>query len=90
MTTAQSYKRFGDENYKNWLKTAESLSILRLRMEDFIDKETETYHASLRNNPALEGKICTNKCDTKKNKKVNNSIYSIIEYCNYYYSHAHL
>lgn len=70
MTATQSYKRFSDEKYKNWLKTAESLSILRIRMKDFIEKETETYHSSLGNIPALTGQTCNNECDFK-NKKVN-------------------
>ncbi|XP_051546388.1 uncharacterized protein si:ch211-91p5.3 [Myxocyprinus asiaticus] len=64
MTTS---KRFNDENYKNWLKTAESLAILRSRIQDFVEKETETYHRSLRNKPALSLR-CTNNCEYKNNK----------------------
>ncbi|XP_077067156.1 uncharacterized protein LOC143720998 [Siphateles boraxobius] len=67
MSSTQSYTRFGDENYKNWLKTTESLSILRNCIKDFIEKETETYHNSLRNKPELNGQTCKKKtCDVKK------------------------
>ncbi|XDV52801.1 hypothetical protein PO909_021461 [Leuciscus waleckii] len=67
MSSTQSYTRFGDEKYKNWLKTTESLSLLRKGIEDFIEKETETYHNSLRNKPKLNGQTCNKKtCDVKK------------------------
>lgn len=69
MTNTQPYKRFGDEKYKNWLKTAESLSILRIRMQDFIEKETETYHTALLANKPAEN-TCKSNCYFK-NKKVN-------------------
>uniref|UniRef100_A0A8C2E0P0 Si:ch211-91p5.3 n=1 Tax=Cyprinus carpio TaxID=7962 RepID=A0A8C2E0P0_CYPCA len=62
MSSTQSYSRFSDENYKNWLKTTESLYILRSRIQDFIEKETETYHNSLRNKPHLNGQTCTRSC----------------------------
>ncbi|XP_065148111.1 uncharacterized protein [Paramisgurnus dabryanus] len=68
MSSVQSYKRFSDEQYKNWLKTTESLSILRTHMRDFIEQETETYHSSLRNKQALKGLTCDKKCTFKKNK----------------------
>ncbi|KAL6481516.1 hypothetical protein MHYP_G00095960 [Metynnis hypsauchen] len=55
-----SYQRFSDENYKNWLKAAESLYILRNNIRDFVEKETETYHRSLRE--TLQGEICVKKC----------------------------
>ncbi|XP_056596495.1 uncharacterized protein si:ch211-91p5.3 isoform X2 [Triplophysa dalaica] len=67
MTNAKSFKRFGDEKYKNWLKTAESLSILRIRMEDFIEKETETYHTALLANKPAE-KTCKSDCYFKNKK----------------------
>ncbi|CAM4734856.1 unnamed protein product [Leuciscus chuanchicus] len=67
MSSTQSYTRFGDEKYKNWLKTTESLSLLRKGIKDFIEKETETYHNSLRNKPELNGQTCNKKtCDVKK------------------------
>jgi len=66
MSSSQSYTRFGDENYKNWLKTTESLSILRNCIKDFVEKETETYHNSLRNKPELNGQTCKNACAFKK------------------------
>ncbi|XP_059401881.1 uncharacterized protein LOC132133156 isoform X3 [Carassius carassius] len=62
MSSTQSYSRFSDENYKNWLKTTESLYILRNRIQDFIEKETETYHNSLRNKPHLHSLTCTKEC----------------------------
>ncbi|XP_052399513.1 uncharacterized protein LOC127946790 isoform X5 [Carassius gibelio] len=62
MSSTQSYSRFSDENYKNWLKTTESLYILRNRIQDFIEKETETYHNSLRNKPHLHSLTCTKDC----------------------------
>ncbi|KAL7852674.1 hypothetical protein SRHO_G00184590 [Serrasalmus rhombeus] len=55
-----SYQRFSDENYKNWLKAAESLYILRNNIRDFVEKETETYHSSLRQ--TLQGGTCAKKC----------------------------
>ncbi|XP_017565572.1 uncharacterized protein si:ch211-91p5.3 isoform X2 [Pygocentrus nattereri] len=55
-----SYQRFSDENYKNWLKAAESLYILRNYIRDFVEKETETYHSSLRE--TLKGGTCAKKC----------------------------
>ncbi|KAL7845800.1 hypothetical protein AOLI_G00239920 [Acnodon oligacanthus] len=55
-----SYQRFSDENYKNWLKAAESLYILRSNIRDFVEKETETYHSSLRE--TLRGLICVKGC----------------------------
>ncbi|XP_039513899.1 uncharacterized protein si:ch211-91p5.3 isoform X2 [Pimephales promelas] len=66
MSSSQSYTRFGDDNYKNWLKTTESLSILRNCIKDFVEKETETYHNSLRNKPELNGQTCKNTCAFKK------------------------
>ncbi|XP_051978470.1 uncharacterized protein LOC127640108 [Xyrauchen texanus] len=68
MTNIQSRKRFSDDNYKNWLKTAESLSILRSRIKNYVEKETETYHFSLRNKPALSGRICKDNCGSTKKK----------------------
>ncbi|XP_043084402.1 uncharacterized protein si:ch211-91p5.3 isoform X2 [Puntigrus tetrazona] len=62
MSGAQSHGRFSDENYKNWLKTTESLYILRNRVRGFIEKETETYHSSLRNKPQLNTQPCPLKC----------------------------
>ncbi|XP_036413521.1 uncharacterized protein CXorf38-like [Colossoma macropomum] len=55
-----SYQRFSDENYKNWLKTAESLYILRNNIRRFVEDETETYHRSLRE--TLKGEICVKNC----------------------------
>ncbi|KAK7117761.1 hypothetical protein R3I94_023096 [Phoxinus phoxinus] len=67
MSSTQSYTRLGDEKYKNWLKTTKSLSILRDCIKDYIEKETETYHNSLRNKPELNGQTCNKKtCDVKK------------------------
>ncbi|XP_016303922.1 uncharacterized protein LOC107659483 isoform X1 [Sinocyclocheilus anshuiensis] len=63
MSSTQSYSRFSDENYKNWLKTTESLYILRTRIQGFIEKETETYHSSLRNKPQLNRQTCALKCE---------------------------
>ncbi|XP_067293335.1 uncharacterized protein [Pseudorasbora parva] len=65
MSSTQSYTRFSDESYKNWLKTTESLSILRNGIEDFVEKETETYHTSLRKSSRLNGQTCTRTCDNK-------------------------
>lgn len=65
MSSTQSSTRFSDENYKNWLKTAESLYILRNRIQNFIEKETETYHSSLRNKQELNGKTCHQNCNDK-------------------------
>ncbi|XP_073688145.1 uncharacterized protein [Garra rufa] len=62
MSSTQSCNRFTDEKYKNWLKTTESLYILRSRIEDFIEKETETYHNSLRNKPNLNRQACEQTC----------------------------
>ncbi|KAL1247641.1 hypothetical protein QQF64_023017 [Cirrhinus molitorella] len=62
MSSTQSYNRFTDEKYKNWLKTTESLYILRSRIQDFIEKETETYHNSLRNKPHLNRRVCELTC----------------------------
>ncbi|XP_051740165.1 uncharacterized protein si:ch211-91p5.3 isoform X4 [Ctenopharyngodon idella] len=62
MSSTQSYTRFSDENYKNWLKTTESLYILRTYIQDFIEKETETYHSSLRNKTYLKGQTCKRTC----------------------------
>ncbi|KAI2648289.1 hypothetical protein H4Q32_018347 [Labeo rohita] len=62
MSSTQSYNRFTDEKYKNWLKTTESLYILRSRIQNFIEKETETYHNSLRNNPKLSRQPCESRC----------------------------
>lgn len=69
MSSTQSYNRFTDEKYKNWLKTTESLYILRSRIQNFIEKETETYHNSLRNNPKLSRQPCESRC--KYANKVN-------------------
>uniref|UniRef100_A0A8C1VG48 Si:ch211-91p5.3 n=1 Tax=Cyprinus carpio TaxID=7962 RepID=A0A8C1VG48_CYPCA len=63
MSGTRSYSRFSDENYKNWLKTTESLYILRSRIQGFIEKETETYHNSLRNKPQLNRQTCALKCE---------------------------
>ncbi|XP_016145756.1 uncharacterized protein [Sinocyclocheilus grahami] len=63
MSSTQSYSRFSDENYKNWLKSTESLYILRSRIQGFIEKETETYHSSLRNKPQLNRQTCALKCE---------------------------
>ncbi|XP_072512999.1 uncharacterized protein [Salminus brasiliensis] len=60
----ENYKRFKDEKYKNWLKAAESLYILRNSLRDFVEKETETYHRSLLK--TLQGEICNKKCEFKK------------------------
>ncbi|XP_016115447.1 uncharacterized protein [Sinocyclocheilus grahami] len=62
MSSTQSYCRFSDENYKNWLKTTESLYILRNRIQDFIEKETETYHNSLQNKSPLHRQTCARSC----------------------------
>ncbi|XP_035390759.1 uncharacterized protein si:ch211-91p5.3 isoform X1 [Electrophorus electricus] len=56
----ESYKRFTDESYKNWLKTAESLYILRRHIRDFVENETETYHKSLRE--SLQREVCVKDC----------------------------
>ncbi|XP_076839203.1 uncharacterized protein CXorf38-like isoform X2 [Brachyhypopomus gauderio] len=56
----EASKRFTDEDYKNWLKTAEGLYLLRRYIRDFVENETETYHKSLRDH--LKGVICVNKC----------------------------
>ncbi|KAK1802906.1 hypothetical protein P4O66_021441 [Electrophorus voltai] len=56
----ESYKRFTDESYKNWLKTAESLYILRRHIRDFVENETETYHKSLRE--SLQREVCVKNC----------------------------
>uniref|UniRef100_A0A8C1CII3 Si:ch211-91p5.3 n=1 Tax=Cyprinus carpio carpio TaxID=630221 RepID=A0A8C1CII3_CYPCA len=63
MSGTQSYSRFSDEKYKNWLKTTESLYILRSRIQGFIEKETESYHSSLRNKPQLNRQTCALKCE---------------------------
>ncbi|KAI4877120.1 hypothetical protein NFI96_026477 [Prochilodus magdalenae] len=55
-----SYKRFRDKEYKNWLKSAENLYILRSSLRDFVEKKTETYHSSLR--AALQEHNCVQKC----------------------------
>ncbi|XP_062866709.1 uncharacterized protein CXorf38 homolog [Trichomycterus rosablanca] len=62
-----SYKRFRDENYKNWLKTAESLCILRSHIREFVENETETYHTTLKKQ--LKKEICTSKCTLKTWKR---------------------
>ncbi|XP_027011908.2 uncharacterized protein si:ch211-91p5.3 isoform X2 [Tachysurus fulvidraco] len=59
-----SYKRFSDDNYKNWLQTAESLYILRSHIQEFVENETETYHKSLLGK--LKGNVCGSKCSLLK------------------------
>ncbi|XP_066518294.1 uncharacterized protein si:ch211-91p5.3 [Hoplias malabaricus] len=54
------YTRFRDQKYKNWLKTAESLYILRNNLRDFMEKETETYHSSLKEH--LKAVVCEKHC----------------------------
>ncbi|XP_041936026.1 uncharacterized protein si:ch211-91p5.3 isoform X2 [Alosa sapidissima] len=65
--------RFGDDNYRNWLKTTESLNTLRVGLRSFLENETETYHRSLQHKLGnrLKGATCQNKCDGNKwqNKK---------------------
>lgn len=55
-----SYKRFSDENYRNWLQAAESLHILRSQIRDFVENETEKYHSSLQEK--LKDDICVSRC----------------------------
>ncbi|XP_056308369.1 uncharacterized protein CXorf38 homolog isoform X1 [Danio aesculapii] len=66
MSNSQPYSRFSDENYKNWLKITESLHILRDSMQDFIEKETETYHKALQNKLQLSGQHCEQTCKNNK------------------------
>lgn len=66
-----SYKRFSDEDYKHWLRVAESLFILRSNIRQFVEKETESYHKTLREK--LKDIVCEKKCKWTrgpKNKKV--------------------
>uniref|UniRef100_W5L863 Uncharacterized LOC103024880 n=1 Tax=Astyanax mexicanus TaxID=7994 RepID=W5L863_ASTMX len=56
--------RFRDEKYKNWLKAAESLYILRNSIRDFVENETETLHKTLRKK--LNSDICNEQCDYKR------------------------
>ncbi|KAG9262366.1 hypothetical protein AMEX_G24133 [Astyanax mexicanus] len=60
----ENYARFRDEKYKNWLKAAESLYILRNHIRDFVENETETHHKTLRKK--LNSDICNKQCDFKK------------------------
>ncbi|XP_048866044.1 uncharacterized protein si:ch211-91p5.3 isoform X2 [Brienomyrus brachyistius] len=60
--------RFKDENYKNWLKTTLSLQLLRHGLGDFIEKESETYHSSLRKK--LGDAECTRKCQSHKDSNL--------------------
>ncbi|XP_062383788.1 uncharacterized protein si:ch211-91p5.3 isoform X2 [Sardina pilchardus] len=63
--------RFRDDNYRNWLKTTETLNTLRVGLRSFLENETETYHSSLQQKLGnrLKGATCQNKCDGKQNKK---------------------
>ncbi|XP_030634834.1 uncharacterized protein LOC115816002 [Chanos chanos] len=65
------YNRFCDDNYKNWLKTTESLIILRSHIRDFVENETDTHHRDLREKirNVFKDDICNSKCDLKKTKE---------------------
>lgn len=65
--------RFDNENYRNWLKTTESLNTLRIGLRSFLENETETHHSSLQQELGhiLKEATCQNKCDGKQwGKKV--------------------
>ncbi|XP_048090769.1 uncharacterized protein CXorf38-like isoform X2 [Alosa alosa] len=57
--------RFKDDKYRNWLKTTESLLILREGIRPFLENETENYHITLQSklSSTLKEAICQNKCD---------------------------
>ncbi|XP_063050064.1 uncharacterized protein CXorf38 homolog [Engraulis encrasicolus] len=58
--------RFYDDNYRNWLKTTESLNALRVGLRSFVENETETYHGSLKSKLGSKDAVCRIKCDGKQ------------------------
>ncbi|XP_053333306.1 uncharacterized protein si:ch211-91p5.3 [Clarias gariepinus] len=64
-----SYKRFSDADYRNWLQAAESLYILRSLIRDFVENETEKYHKSLQEK--LKDDVCQHNCSLHKWRKPN-------------------
>ncbi|XP_051557800.1 uncharacterized protein CXorf38-like isoform X2 [Myxocyprinus asiaticus] len=66
---AQLYNRLRDEEYRNWLKTQQCLSVLRSRIRNFVDKETGTFHRTLLNNPALTERNCNDEVCYTRTKK---------------------
>lgn len=69
--------RFDNENYRNWLKTTESLNTLRVGLRSFLENETETHHSSLLREfgHSLKEATCQNKCDGKQwEKKVSTKL----------------
>uniref|UniRef100_A0AAZ3RJA2 DRBM domain-containing protein n=1 Tax=Oncorhynchus tshawytscha TaxID=74940 RepID=A0AAZ3RJA2_ONCTS len=62
-----SFRRFQDDDYKNWIKTTMGLNCLKTRLGGFLEHETETYHDHLRNKVnANKGDLCTTQCNLKK------------------------
>ncbi|XP_071763599.2 uncharacterized protein LOC139918195 [Centroberyx gerrardi] len=76
-----SFQRFQNEGYKNWIKTTMGLAYLKRRLENFLEKETETYHQALRNNADLNGRECSKKCDLKNWKPGSNQKPNWCELC---------
>ncbi|KAM9427987.1 uncharacterized protein ACWYII_019261 isoform 1-T1 [Salvelinus alpinus] len=61
-----SFKRFQDDDYKNWIKTTMGLNCLKTRLGGFLENETETFHDHLRNKVNTGGNVCKAECNLKK------------------------
>ncbi|KAK6302886.1 hypothetical protein J4Q44_G00272410 [Coregonus suidteri] len=60
-----TFRRFQDEGYKNWIKTTMGLNFLKTRLGGFLENETETYHDHLRNKVNTDN-VCKTECNLKK------------------------
>ncbi|CAB1317300.1 unnamed protein product [Coregonus sp. 'balchen'] len=60
-----TFRRFQDEGYKNWIKTTMGLNFLKTRLGRFLENETETYHDHLRNKVNTDN-VCKTECNLKK------------------------
>ncbi|KAL0966360.1 hypothetical protein UPYG_G00294350 [Umbra pygmaea] len=68
-----SFRRFQDDGYKNWIKTTMGLNCLKSRLGEFLENETKKYHEEIRNKvkPLSKGALCKTNCDPKVNSRSN-------------------
>ncbi|XP_010889019.2 uncharacterized protein si:ch211-91p5.3 isoform X1 [Esox lucius] len=75
----ESFKRFQDDGYKNWIKTTMGLNCLKTRLGDFLENETQTYHNELRNQvKTTKGRECIKNCGLRQK---GNSKFKVLVLC---------
>ncbi|KAJ8011731.1 hypothetical protein DPEC_G00061300 [Dallia pectoralis] len=63
----ESFGRFQDDDYKNWIKTTMGLNCLKTRLGDFLENETQKYHDEVRNKVnTTNGAACASKCGLRQ------------------------